>query len=66
LRVVDEEGGSLGILSSILDTGANDVYVVTRESGKEILLPAVASVVLDIDLKRGEMRVHLLPGLLPD
>jgi ribosomal 30S subunit maturation factor RimM len=34
--------------------------------GKELLLPDIPSVVLDISLERDEMRVHLLPGLLPD
>lgn len=66
LRVVTDEGVALGRLTSILETGANDVYVVTQESGQEVLLPAISSVILDIDLEQGEMQVHLLPGLLPD
>ncbi len=66
LRVITDEGVVLGQLSSILETGANDVYVVTLESGREALLPAISSVILDIDLEQGEMQVHLLPGLMPD
>ena len=66
LRVVSEDGQPLGVLSQILSTGANDVYIVLPESGKEILVPAIDSVILSVDLPKGEMRIHVLPGLLPD
>jgi len=64
LSVVDENGQELGRLAEILETGANDVYVVTRDDGTELLLPAISDVVLDVDLPRKTMRVHLLPGLI--
>jgi 16S rRNA processing protein RimM len=64
LRVVDESGDLLGTLTQILDTRANDVYVVRPQDGPEILLPAIESVILDINLEKGEIRVHLLPGLI--
>jgi len=48
--VVSPEGETLGTLTSILQTGANDVYVVTRPNGGELLLPAIKEIVLDIDL----------------
>jgi 16S rRNA processing protein RimM len=63
LNVVDEAGNPLGKLVEILETRANDVYVVKDDSGKEILLPAIPSVILDLDIDRGFMRVHLLEGL---
>lgn len=66
LRVIDEEGRLLGELKEILETGANDVYVVLPESGPSILIPAIYPVILEINLEEGEMRVHLLPGLLPN
>jgi len=66
LQVVTDEGHKLGILSEILVNAANDVYVVQPEGGPEILLPAIESVILDINLQQGEIRVHLLAGLLPD
>ena len=62
-QVVDENGESLGELVEIIETGANDVYVVRNESGKEILLPAIPSVILELDSERRLMRVHLLEGL---
>ncbi len=62
--MISEDGLELGQISDILETGANDVYIVRSESGKEVLLPAIQSVILDIDLDKGQMLVHLLPGLL--
>ena len=62
-QVVDENENLLGELVEIIETGANDVYVVKNESGKEILLPAIPSVILDLDPARRFMRVHLLEGL---
>jgi 16S rRNA processing protein RimM len=47
----------------IIETGANDVYVVKDEAGNEILLPAIPSVILELDANRRLMRVHLLEGL---
>lgn len=62
-QVVDENGQLLGELVEILETGANDVYVVRDQSDREVLLPAIPSVVLDVDPARRLMRVHLLEGL---
>ena len=64
-QVVDENDNMLGELTEILETGANDVYVVKNESGREILLPAIPSVVLKLDLDNRIMHVHLLDGLVP-
>jgi 16S rRNA processing protein RimM len=61
---VDENGNPLGKLVEILETGANDVYVVRDDSGKEILLPAIPSVILDLDMAQRSLRVHLLDGLV--
>lgn len=63
LKVVDEADHPLGKLTEILETGANDVYVVTDEAGKETLLPAIPSVILDVQPEAGFIRVHLLEGL---
>ncbi len=66
LRVVTDDGRDLGKLTEIIATGANNVYVATAEDGKEVLLPAIPDVVLGIDLAVGEVRVHLLEGLISD
>jgi 16S rRNA processing protein RimM len=58
LRVVEESGNELGRLDEIIETGANDVYIVKPESGTELLLPAIESVILAVDLVKGEMVVR--------
>jgi 16S rRNA processing protein RimM len=63
-QIVDESENLLGELVEIIETGANDVYVVRDDSGREILLPAIPSVILDRDPARRLMRVHLLEGLI--
>ena len=63
LDVVDDDGNPLGKLVEILETGANDVYIVRNESGREILLPAIPSVILNVDMESRLIKVHLLEGL---
>jgi len=63
LQVWDSDNNYLGVLKEILETGANDVYIVEKEDSKELLLPAIKEVIKEIDLKKNIMRVELLPGL---
>ncbi|MFZ0131154.1 MAG: ribosome maturation factor RimM [Desulfobacterales bacterium] len=66
LAVVTLEGRPLGRLTAVMPTGSNDVYVVSREEGGaagEILIPALKSVVVEVDLTAGRMRVDLPEGL---
>ena len=55
---------ALGTVTDVIQTGANDVYCVSGEDGKEILLPAIKDCILKVDLEKQEMLVHVLPGLL--
>lgn len=64
LTVVTDEGDTLGTLTDVMETGANDVYCVKAPEGKELLLPAIHDCILDVDLDKEEMLVHVLPGLL--
>jgi len=57
--VKDEAGQALGELVNILETGANDVYVIRTAQGKEILLPAVEEVVLEVHPDQRLMIVRL-------
>lgn len=66
LTAVTEDGEQLGTVKDVIQTGANDVYEVLRENGKTVLLPAIRSCVLGIDLAKGEMRIHLMEGLLDE
>lgn len=64
MDVVLEDGSPFGILKDVLETGANDVYIVKTGDGKEVLLPAIAECILDVDLDQNRMTVHLMKGLL--
>ena len=64
LNVLTDEGETLGVMKDVLQTGANDVYIVKTTAGKEVLLPAIKDCILNVDLEKGEMLVHILPGLL--
>ena len=64
LAVVTDGGETLGTMKDVMFTGANDVYVVERGNGKELLLPAIKDCILDVDLENGVMTVHVLDGLL--
>ena len=67
LQVVqDEDDALLGMVAEILETGANHVFLVRRDGKKDILIPDIDPVIMNIDLQKGEIRVKLLPGLIPD
>ena len=63
MQVTDEEGAVLGTLTDVIETGANDVYVVSREGRKDLLIPNIPSCIREVDIENGRMKVHLLPGL---
>ena len=63
LAAKSDEGEDLGTLSDVLQTGANDAYVLSKEGSDDILLPAIRECVKEVDLDNGEITVHLLPGL---
>lgn len=63
MAVLLEDGTSLGEITSIIQTGSNDVYVV-EDGSREVLIPAIEDVVVDIDPEARVMRVSLLEGLL--
>lgn len=64
LEVVTVDGESIGRLAEVLETGANDVYVIRREGAKDVLLPAIPDVVREVDIAGGRMTVRLLEGLI--
>jgi 16S rRNA processing protein RimM len=65
LSVYTNEGSYLGILQDVLETKANNVFIIEGDQ-KEILLPDIEEVVKDIDFQLGRMTVNLLPGLIPE
>lgn len=64
MAVKDEQDNVIGILKDVMETGANDVYVIAMEDGRELLLPAIKQCILHVDIEEHWMRVHILEGLL--
>ncbi len=70
LSVVDEAGTLIGRVTDVLQTGANDVYIIATEGhinrGKELLIPAIADVVQQVDIPAATMTIRLIPGLIDE
>ena len=64
LDVYTDEGKLLGKVDDIYNTGANDIYVVKDELGKQVLLPGIKEVIKQVDLESEKITVHLIPGLI--
>ncbi|MBE5903947.1 MAG: 16S rRNA processing protein RimM [Pseudobutyrivibrio sp.] len=52
-----------GTISDVMETGANDVYEITLENGKTVLVPAIKECILNVDIEGGRVDIHLLEGL---
>lgn len=64
LTVIDEEDKEIGVLKDVMETGANDVYEITMNDGRELLLPAIKQCVLEVNVEEGFIKVHIMDGLL--
>lgn len=63
MKVLTDDGEE-GILSDVMETGANEVYVVDFNSLGEVLIPAIHDCILEVDVENMVMHVHLLEGLV--
>ena len=63
-EVFDENGKSLGEISEILTPGANDVWVIKSQNGKEILIPYIEDVVKKIDVENKKIDSEVMEGLI--
>lgn len=62
-RVIDDTGEEVGKVKEILSPGANDVWVIQRQNKKDLLIPYIESVVLDVDLENKVVTIHMMEGL---
>ena len=63
MKVVTAQGEEIGTIADVLQTGANDVYVIKRQGKKELLLPAIKECILKVDMKERVMQVFVMLGL---
>ena len=64
LEVFTEDGEKFGVMKDVLETGANDVYIIDSLNHGEVLIPAIKQCVLDIDIEANKMVIHLMKGLV--
>lgn len=64
MQVETDDGNLVGILEDIYNTGANDIYVVKNELGKQVLLPGTKDVIKQVDMENEKIIVHLIEGLI--
>lgn len=62
--VVTEEGEEVGKIKEILSPGANDVWVIQRKNGKDVLIPYIEEIVKEIDIENKQVKIHVMEGLL--
>ena len=64
MSVVLEDGQEFGTLKDVMETGANDVYIIDSAEHGEVLLPAIKECILDVDLEKNVMTIHLMKWLI--
>lgn len=64
LAVIDEEENAFGTLRDVMETGANDVYIIDMRDGREVLIPAIKECILNVDMEARVMKIHVMDGLL--
>lgn len=64
MRVYTEDGVLFGELKDVMETGANDVYIISTGEHGDVLVPAIHDCILAVDVEERTMKIHLLPGLI--
>ena len=63
-KMFTDEGEEIGTIREILATGANDVWVVQRKIGKDLLVPYIEDIVKEIDIEEKKIVITPMEGLL--
>ncbi len=64
MEVYTEDGVHFGTMKDVMETGANDVYIIDSKEHGEVLLPAIKECILNVDEEAGKITVHIMEGLL--
>lgn len=63
-QVVEEDGTSIGTVKDVLETGANNVFVIQTDDGKEVLFPSIPECIKRVDVEKKEVVAFIMPGLM--
>ncbi len=64
MQVVTDDGEDFGTLKEVIETGANDVYIIDTKEHGEVLIPAIKQCILNVNVEQGVMQIHLMEGLV--
>lgn len=64
MEVYEDNGKRLGVLTDVMFTAANDVYEITMEDGKKVLLPNIPQCILNVDVENKKMIIKMMEGLM--
>lgn len=64
MEVCTEDGNIFGTLKDVIETGANDVYVIENAEHGEVLVPAIKECIRSVDIEKGQMMIRLMDGLI--
>ena len=64
MKVCTEDGSEFGTLKDVMETGANDVYIIDSLEHGEVLIPAIRECIFDVDMDEERMTIHLMEGLV--
>lgn len=64
MEVMTEDGRHFGRLNDVMETGANDVYIIASDEYGEVLVPAIRECIREIDIENGRMTIRLMKGLI--
>ena len=62
--VVDEDGTAIGTIKDVIETGANNVFSIKTQEGKEVLFPVIPQCIKKVDVEAGIVKAHIMKGLL--
>lgn len=62
--VVEEDGTLIGVVKDVLETGANNVFVIETETGKEVLFPSIPDCIKKVDVENKQVVAYIMPGLM--
>ncbi len=62
--VVEEDGSKIGTVKDVMETGANNVFVIGTEEGKEVLFPSIPDCIKKVDVEKKQVVAHIMPGLM--
>ena len=64
MNVFTDDGKEFGVLKDVMETGANDVYIIDSLEHGEVLVPAIKQCILEVDIENRKMVIHLMEGLV--